>query len=216
MGVLSAVARNQWSPIQQQMHDQINCKKESYRLSSTCGAPRNYTNVPPVDAHVDDSYMYQLSLVVATATVSLLVCWPKITLVKVEDKNWLGFRMGGPNWLDFCLGKNWFDDGAGMKPTSLFRGWLKLTWVWTRGENHSFWVGACILTLRTGDIDDLSFVWVIRIEMISVWRMEHDLIPVYHEINLVVVWVVENDSISVSWIVIGLVYSEMSFFRVRI
>ena len=30
------------------------------------------TNVPPVDAHTsDDSYMYQLSLVVATATVSL-------------------------------------------------------------------------------------------------------------------------------------------------
>ena len=64
MGVFSAVARNQWSPIQQQMHDQINRKKESYRLSSTCGAPRNHTNVPPVDAHVDDSYMYQLSLVV--------------------------------------------------------------------------------------------------------------------------------------------------------
>ena len=77
-------------------------------------------------------------------------------------------------------------------------------------------MGACILTLRTSDIHDLSFVWVIRIEMISVWRMEHDLIPVYHEINLVVVWVVENDFISVSWIVIGLVYSEMSFFRVRI
>ena len=34
------------------MQDKINCKKESYRLSSTCGAPRNQTNVPPVDAHV--------------------------------------------------------------------------------------------------------------------------------------------------------------------
>ena len=34
------------------MHDQINCKKEYYRLSSTCGAPRNHTNVQPVDAHV--------------------------------------------------------------------------------------------------------------------------------------------------------------------
>ena len=54
-----------------QMHDQINCKKESYRLSSTCGAPRNHTNVPPVAARVDDSYMYQLSLVVGTATESL-------------------------------------------------------------------------------------------------------------------------------------------------
>ena len=53
MGVFSAVAGNQRSPIQQQMHDQVNCKKESYRLSSTCGAPRNHTtNVPHVDAHV--------------------------------------------------------------------------------------------------------------------------------------------------------------------
>ena len=52
------------------MHDHINAKKESYRLSSTCGAPRNHTNVPPVDATSDDSYFYQLSLVVATATVS--------------------------------------------------------------------------------------------------------------------------------------------------
>ena len=39
-------------PVQHQMHDQINWKKESYRLSSTCGAPRNHKNVPPVDAHV--------------------------------------------------------------------------------------------------------------------------------------------------------------------
>ena len=40
------------SPIQQQMHDQINFKEESYKLFSTGGAPRNHTNVPPVDAHV--------------------------------------------------------------------------------------------------------------------------------------------------------------------
>ena len=52
VGVFSAVAGDQCSPIPQQMHDQINCKKESYRLSFTCGAPRNHTNVPPVDAHV--------------------------------------------------------------------------------------------------------------------------------------------------------------------
>ena len=32
----------------------------------------NHINVPPVGAHVDDSYMYQLSLVVATATVSFV------------------------------------------------------------------------------------------------------------------------------------------------
>ena len=43
MGVFSAVAGN---------HDQIDCKKEYYRLSSTCGAPRNHTNVQPADAHV--------------------------------------------------------------------------------------------------------------------------------------------------------------------
>ena len=46
------VAGTLGSPIQQQMHDKINCKKESYGLSSICGAPRNHTNVPPVDAHV--------------------------------------------------------------------------------------------------------------------------------------------------------------------
>ena len=34
------------------MHDQINCKKESYRLSSTCGAPRNLTKVPPGEARL--------------------------------------------------------------------------------------------------------------------------------------------------------------------
>ena len=44
MGVFSAVAGNQLP--------KINCKKEYYRLSSTCGAPRNHTNVQPVDAHV--------------------------------------------------------------------------------------------------------------------------------------------------------------------
>ena len=30
----------------------MNCKKEYYRLPSTCGAPLNHTNVQPVDAHV--------------------------------------------------------------------------------------------------------------------------------------------------------------------
>ena len=49
MGVFSAVAGNQWSPIQQQMHDQINCEKESYRLSSTCGCLL-YTSPSPRDS----------------------------------------------------------------------------------------------------------------------------------------------------------------------
>ena len=44
MGVFSAVAGNQLP--------KINCKKEYYRLSSTCGVPRNHTNVQSVDAHV--------------------------------------------------------------------------------------------------------------------------------------------------------------------
>ena len=43
MGVFSAVAGT---------NDQINCEKEYYRLSSTCGAPRNHTNFQPMDAHV--------------------------------------------------------------------------------------------------------------------------------------------------------------------
>ena len=43
MGVFSAVAGNQ-------LPNQL--QKEYYRLSSTCGAPRNHTNVQPVDAHV--------------------------------------------------------------------------------------------------------------------------------------------------------------------
>ena len=43
MGVFSAVAGN---------HLPNQLQKEYYRLSSTCGAPRNHTNVQPVDAHV--------------------------------------------------------------------------------------------------------------------------------------------------------------------
>ena len=43
MGVFSAVTGNQ-------LPNQL--QKEYYRLSSTCGAPRNHTNVQPVDAHV--------------------------------------------------------------------------------------------------------------------------------------------------------------------
>ena len=43
MGVFSAVAGNQ-------LPNQL--QKEDYWLSSTCGAPRNHTNVQPVDAHV--------------------------------------------------------------------------------------------------------------------------------------------------------------------
>ena len=59
-------------PFQQQMHDQINCKKESYRLSSTCGAPRITPTFRPWTHTSDESYIYQLSLVAATATVSFL------------------------------------------------------------------------------------------------------------------------------------------------
>ena len=51
-------------------NDQINCEKEYYRLSSTCGAPRNHTNFQPWTHTSDDSCIYQLSLVLATAIVS--------------------------------------------------------------------------------------------------------------------------------------------------
>ena len=33
-------------------NDKMNCKKEYYRLSSTCGAPRNHTNGQPEDARL--------------------------------------------------------------------------------------------------------------------------------------------------------------------
>ena len=47
---------------------------------------------------------------------------------------------------------------------------------------------------------DLHFVWVVRIGLMSVWRIELDLIPVQDKMDLVVVSVVENDLISVRWI----------------
>ena len=70
MGVFSAVAGNQWCPIQQQMHDQINCKK--YPTGSLPPAvPLAITPTFRPWTHTsDDSYIYQLSLVVATASVS--------------------------------------------------------------------------------------------------------------------------------------------------
>ena len=44
---------------------------------------------------------------------------------------------------------------------------------------------------------DSHLVWVAQIDLISEWGMVLDLIPVKDEIDLVVVWVVENDLISV-------------------
>ena len=83
MGVFSAVTGNQL-PNQlpkralpalfhlrcpSQSH-QINCKKEYYRLSSTCGALAITPTFSPSTHTSDDSYIYQLSLVLATATLS--------------------------------------------------------------------------------------------------------------------------------------------------
>ena len=51
------------------MHDKINCKKESYRLSVPLAITPTFR---PWTHTSDDSYIYQLSLVVATATVSFL------------------------------------------------------------------------------------------------------------------------------------------------
>ena len=67
------VAGTLWSPIQQQMHDKINCKKESYRLSSTCGALAITPTFRPWTHTSDDSWIYQLSRVVTTATVLYLL-----------------------------------------------------------------------------------------------------------------------------------------------
>ena len=84
MGVFSAAVGNQWSPIQQQMHDHINVKQESYRLSSTWGALAITPTSRPWTYTSDDSYFYQLSLVLATATVSLKQL-PGICLTYLSD-----------------------------------------------------------------------------------------------------------------------------------
>ena len=55
--------------------------------------------------------------------------------------------------------------------------------------------------------------------MISVWGVELDLNPVHYEMEWVVVWVVENDFISVRWVGINLVLCsgrKSLVFRVRI
>ena len=52
----------------------------------------------------------------------------------------------------------------------------------------------------------LAFCVVVKIDLISVWGFELDLIPVYDEMDLVFVRVVENDVISVCWIGIDLVF----------
>ena len=70
MGVFSAVAGNQSSPIQQQMREHVNGKTESYR-SLPPAVPLAITSTFSPWTHTsDDSYIYQLSLVLATATVS--------------------------------------------------------------------------------------------------------------------------------------------------
>ena len=63
-----------WSvPVQQQMHDQINCKK-SPTGSLPPAVPLAITRTFRPWTHTsDDSYIYQLSLVVGTATVSFLL-----------------------------------------------------------------------------------------------------------------------------------------------
>ena len=52
MSVFSAVAVTNYLPFSSRCATKSIATKESYRLSSTCGAPRNHTNVQPVDAHV--------------------------------------------------------------------------------------------------------------------------------------------------------------------
>ena len=61
------------------MHDKINCKKESYRLSSTAVPLAITRTFRPWTHTSDDSYIYQLSLVVATAIVSFLAPYARTT-----------------------------------------------------------------------------------------------------------------------------------------
>ena len=78
-----------------------------------------------------------------------------------------------------------------------------MTWFSNAGRK-SLLFSVNMLTLKTIDLGDMSFVWVAQTDMILVWGIELDLIPVWGEINLVVACVVENDFISVRWIGIGL------------
>ena len=60
-------------PVQQQMHDRINCKKRPTG-SLPPAVPLAITPTFSPWTHTsDDSYIYQLSLVVATATLSLII-----------------------------------------------------------------------------------------------------------------------------------------------
>ena len=50
-------------------------------------------------------------------------------------------------------------------------------------ENH--------FVFRMSRKNNLVFVWLVLIELISLRGIEYDLISVWHEINFVAVWVVE-------------------------
>ena len=79
-------------------------------VSPTGGAPRNHTNVPPVDAHVWRqlfSYVYQLSLVVATATNCIFyflfhTLWPHHFASVSVLVGWI-FRTDAGYWLYWVL-----------------------------------------------------------------------------------------------------------------
>ena len=54
------------------MTTSIAIQQTSHRLYSTCGAPRTHTTNGPWTHTSDDSYIYQLTLVLATAIVSFI------------------------------------------------------------------------------------------------------------------------------------------------
>ena len=94
MSVFSAVAGNELTPIQQQMHDQINCNKRVLPALFHLRCPSQSHQRSARVRTSDDSYVYQLSLVVATAIVSysvglllLLHCYCCTSYIQTEVRS---------------------------------------------------------------------------------------------------------------------------------
>ena len=82
----------------------------------------------------------------------LLVCWPKIACFEYEHENWRGFRVGGPNWLDFSAAdRRRLDFSVGIKLIWLLCWWSKLTLFLNAGRKslfflceHANWLAFCV------------------------------------------------------------------------
>ena len=68
---------------------------------------------------------------------------------------------------------------CGMKLVGYLFGWSKLTWVLNAGSKPL----VCNVSMQT----NLNLVWMVQIDLISVRDFEVDLVPVWNEIDLVVV-----------------------------